>query len=167
MMTAFPLSVVQDCRSVMERFHCALLSGLWGMDLGEGCRVSLKARLDKTNPRGVHIGKHVSVARDAAILAHDSVEVRHLDTFIGERCAIGASAVIYPGVRIGDGCIIDAGAVVTRDIPPGSAVAGNPARIVEKNIRTGKFGVRLGGEKPVRPELPVAAAERSGEALQA
>ncbi|SBT09334.1 putative acetyltransferase [Candidatus Propionivibrio aalborgensis] len=43
---------------------------------------------------------------------------------------IAASATILRGVRIGRGAIVGAAAVVTRDVPPMSVVAGNPARIV-------------------------------------
>ena len=46
--------------------------------------------------------------------------------------AIGANAVILPGVAIGDNVIIGAGAVVTGDIAPDSVAAGNPARVIRK-----------------------------------
>jgi acetyltransferase-like isoleucine patch superfamily enzyme len=41
---------------------------------------------------------------------------------------IGANATILPGLRVGRGSLVGAGAVVTRDVPPGTIVAGNPAR---------------------------------------
>ena len=40
---------------------------------------------------------------------------------------IGIGAIILKGVRIGQGARIGAGAVVTRDVAPGTTVAGNPA----------------------------------------
>lgn len=43
---------------------------------------------------------------------------------------IGAKAVILPGVTIGEGAVVAAGAVVTRDVPPGSIVAGVPANMM-------------------------------------
>jgi acetyltransferase-like isoleucine patch superfamily enzyme len=43
---------------------------------------------------------------------------------------IGIGAIILKGVRIGQGARVAAGSVVTRDVPAGSTVAGNPARIV-------------------------------------
>jgi UDP-2-acetamido-3-amino-2,3-dideoxy-glucuronate N-acetyltransferase len=42
--------------------------------------------------------------------------------------SIGSGAVILGGVRIGEGALVGAGAVVTHDVPPGTTVAGNPAR---------------------------------------
>ena len=42
---------------------------------------------------------------------------------------IGGRVIILPGVHVGTGCVIGAGAVVTRDTPPYTIVAGNPAKI--------------------------------------
>ncbi len=46
---------------------------------------------------------------------------------IGNRCWIGAKAVILKGVELGDGCVVGAGAVVTKSVAPGAVVAGVPA----------------------------------------
>lgn len=43
-------------------------------------------------------------------------------------CDIGVGAIILPGVTIGRLAQVGAGAVVTRDVPPRTIVAGNPAR---------------------------------------
>jgi acetyltransferase-like isoleucine patch superfamily enzyme len=43
---------------------------------------------------------------------------------------IGPSATILKGVRIGAGSFVEPGALVTRDVPPRSRVAGNPAQII-------------------------------------
>ncbi len=53
---------------------------------------------------------------------------------IGKNVWIGAGAVILPGVTVGDNAIVAAGAVVSRDVEPGTVVAGVPARKI-KNIR--------------------------------
>lgn len=46
---------------------------------------------------------------------------------------VGAHAIILPGVRsIGPNAVIGAGAVVTKDVPPNTVVAGNPARVVRE-----------------------------------
>ena len=45
---------------------------------------------------------------------------------------IGCSSIILKGVTIGKGAIIGAGSVVTKDIPPWTIVAGNPATIIRE-----------------------------------
>lgn len=47
---------------------------------------------------------------------------------IGNRCFIGARAIILKGTRLGDGCVVGAGAVVSGEVPAGAVVGGNPAR---------------------------------------
>ena len=116
---------------------------VWKMDIGVGTAISTSAKLDKTNPQGIHIGTYSVVTFGAAILAHDYVNKLNRDVRIGDNCFIGAHAIILPGVTIGDGCIVAAAAVVARDVPSGSLVAGNPARVVEHNVKTTHYGVRL------------------------
>src|SRR2546421_10303089 len=115
---------------------------VWKMDLGEGTSISMSAKLDKTNPRGIHIGKYTTVTFGAAILTHDYVNNRDADVRIGNNCFIGAHSIILPGVTIGDSCIVAAASVVARDLPSGSLVSGNPARVVEANVKTTHYGVR-------------------------
>ena len=45
---------------------------------------------------------------------------------------IGAGAFVLRGVTLGQGVIVAAGAVVTKDVPPFSIVAGNPATLVRE-----------------------------------
>ena len=45
---------------------------------------------------------------------------------------VGANAMVLRGVTVGEGGIVAAGAVVTRDVPPYSIVAGNPAEVVRE-----------------------------------
>lgn len=111
------------------------------MDIDPSAQFSLSAKLDFTNPKGVHIGAQTYVAFDAAILTHDLTRGLYCDTWIGKRCFIGARSIILPGVTIGDECVIGSGSVVTRDIPPRSLVGGNPARIIRSDIEVlGAFG---------------------------
>lgn len=49
---------------------------------------------------------------------------------IGDHVWIGSRATILKGVTIGDGAIVAAGAVVTKNVEPGTLVAGNPAKFV-------------------------------------
>ena len=43
---------------------------------------------------------------------------------------IGSHSIILPDVKIGPNAIVAAGAVVTKDVPEGSIVGGNPAKVI-------------------------------------
>lgn len=45
---------------------------------------------------------------------------------------IGVGAIILPGVTIGKCAVVGAGSVVTKDVPPYTVVAGNPARFIKR-----------------------------------
>jgi acetyltransferase-like isoleucine patch superfamily enzyme len=117
------------------------LRRFFGMDIHPGCRISLKANLDRTNPSGIHIDDGTYVAFGAVVLAHDMSRVLTSDTYIGKNCFIGAHAIILPGVRIGDECIVAAGSVVTHDVPSHCVVAGNPAKVMREGITTVRWGI--------------------------
>jgi acetyltransferase-like isoleucine patch superfamily enzyme len=51
---------------------------------------------------------------------------------IEDDCWIAANAVITAGVTIGKHSVVAAAAVVTKDIPPYSVAAGNPARVIKQ-----------------------------------
>ena len=51
---------------------------------------------------------------------------------IGDDAWIGAGAMVLRGVTVGEGGVVAAGAVVTKDVPPYSIVAGNPAVLVRE-----------------------------------
>lgn len=53
-------------------------------------------------------------------------------TLVKRRASIGSNATILCGVTIGEGAIVGAGSVVTKDVPPHTIVAGNPARVIRK-----------------------------------
>jgi len=57
-------------------------------------------------------------------------EIPKLPVIIEDNVWIGPNATILKGVRIGRGSLIEAGSLVTRDVPPGSRVLGNPARVI-------------------------------------
>jgi galactoside O-acetyltransferase len=45
---------------------------------------------------------------------------------------IGCNVIVLKGVTIGEGAIVGAGSVVSKDVPPFTIVAGNPARVVRE-----------------------------------
>ncbi|KQS80011.1 acetyltransferase [Rhizobium sp. Leaf384] len=116
------------------------LRWVWSMDIHPSVVMSLSAKLDKTNPRGIHIAEGTYIAFGAAILSHDMTRSFRTNTYIGRNCFIGARSMILPGVTIGDGSIVGAGSIVTKDVPPRTAVAGNPARVIKTDIEVERFG---------------------------
>lgn len=50
---------------------------------------------------------------------------------IGKNAWIACQVTILKGVTIGEGAVVAAGSIVTRDVPPYTVVAGNPAKIVK------------------------------------
>ena len=53
-------------------------------------------------------------------------------TVVKKGASIGSNCTILSHVTIGENAIIGAGSVVTKDVPPGTIVAGNPARIIRR-----------------------------------
>ena len=53
-------------------------------------------------------------------------------TLVKEGASIGSGATILANVTIGQNAIVGAGSVVTKDVPAGTIVAGNPAKILRK-----------------------------------
>lgn len=123
------------------KLRIAFANRFWGMQIHPTARLSTSAKLDRTYPRGIHIGAETYIAFGAAILSHDMIRALRTDTVIGSRCFIGARSIIMPGVTVGDNAIVAAGAVVTHDVPPNTVVGGNPARVLRTGIRTGPYGV--------------------------
>ena len=147
-MTAKKPHILKQVRTTLHRkmagLRRAYLRHVWGMHIGRGARISLKAKLDFTNPQGIHIGDFTIITPLVQIFTHDFVRARHVDTYVGEFSFVGAGSIILPGVRIGDHCIVAAGSVVTSDVPDRTIVAGNPAREIKSNIQTGHYGMLVG-----------------------
>jgi acetyltransferase-like isoleucine patch superfamily enzyme len=153
-MATFPLiaTLRRKARNIAVEVRRVYLNKVWGMHIAEGCAISFEAKLDMTNPHGIWIGRDTAVSFGTAILSHDFVRRMHVDTRIGERCQIGAHSIVMPGVTIGDSCIVAAGSVVMRDVPAGSMVFGNPGRVMESGIVTGKWGLILSRASQAKPE---------------
>jgi UDP-2-acetamido-3-amino-2,3-dideoxy-glucuronate N-acetyltransferase len=53
-------------------------------------------------------------------------------TVVEQGASVGSGATILCNVTIGERAIVGSGSVVTRDVPPYTIVAGNPARIIRR-----------------------------------
>lgn len=153
------LSAVRtELRPLVMKLRRAYFNKFWHMNIGDDCQISFSAKLDKTNPRGIYIGDSTAVSFRACILTHDYSRRMTVETRIGRQCQIGAYSLIMPGVTIGDNCVVAPASVVMKDIPANSLVAGNPARIMDKGIRTGRWGILI-RDAPTPAQDPVVPAE--------
>lgn len=115
---------------------------IYGMNIAPDVRLSFKCRIDKTNPKGLTIGKKTMVTFDAIVLSHDYASRRHAaKTVIGTHCFIGCGSIIMPNVTVGNHVIVAAGSVVTKDVPDNCIVAGNPAKVIKEGIETIDYGM--------------------------
>lgn len=53
---------------------------------------------------------------------------------IGDHVWIAQRVTVMKGVEVGNGAILAAGAIVTKSVPSGAIVAGNPAKIVRRDV---------------------------------
>ncbi|MGB6405559.1 MAG: acyltransferase [Candidatus Sulfotelmatobacter sp.] len=51
-------------------------------------------------------------------------------TIVKKGASIGSGATILSNISIGENALVGAGSVVTKDVPPGSIVVGNPAKVL-------------------------------------
>jgi acetyltransferase-like isoleucine patch superfamily enzyme len=119
------------------------------MNIHPSAIIEPSAYIDRTWPRGVHIGAACYLGEQAVLLTHDMVRGLYLDTTIGARTFIGARAIVMPGLEIGADCVIEPGAVVIKSMPPGTRAVGNPAAITPIQLAPSTDGGEV--RPPVRP----------------
>jgi UDP-2-acetamido-3-amino-2,3-dideoxy-glucuronate N-acetyltransferase len=112
-----------------------------GAKIGARCKISSHTFICEgvTIQDRVFIGHNVTFINDRyprATTSSGEPQARDdwvcVPTLVEEGASIGSSATILCGVTIGRGAIVGAGSVVTKDVAPGTTVAGNPARPIRK-----------------------------------
>lgn len=121
--------MVRRPTSLKQRLQRMIQTRFWGMDIDRSAWIAETALIDRTWPRGVHIGAGCVIEEEVVLLTHDLTRGIYLDTTVGAGTRVGARAIILPGITIGQDCTIWPGALVNRDMPEGSTAIGNPARI--------------------------------------
>ena len=154
------LARLSSLRKLLTGMRLAFFRRVMKMDIHPTVEMSLSAKPDMTFPQGVHIAQYTYVAFNARILTHDRTRGLYMHTRIGQNCFIGGESIILPGITVGDNCVIGAGSVVTKDVPPRSIVAGNPAKVIRSDIDVGTYGRFLDAdatERQIREADPSAA----------
>jgi UDP-2-acetamido-3-amino-2,3-dideoxy-glucuronate N-acetyltransferase len=132
---------------------------LYGCEIGDGSKIGTFVEIQKKAKIGKRckISSHTFVCEGVTI--EDECFIGHHVVFINDRypraanpdgspqtdadwtviptrvrkgASIGSGAVLLCGVTIGEGAVVGAGSVVTKDVPPFTIVAGNPARVLRK-----------------------------------
>jgi acetyltransferase-like isoleucine patch superfamily enzyme len=111
-----------------------------GATIGKNCKISSHSFICE----GVHIEDNVFVGHgvmftndlfpratneDGGLQTEADWQV--IQTRVKKGASIGSNATILCGITIGEYAMVGAGSVVTKDVPPYSVVAGNPARIMK------------------------------------
>jgi acetyltransferase-like isoleucine patch superfamily enzyme len=76
---------------------------------------------------------------------NDPEKISAAPVIIEDNVFVGTGAIILKGVRVGKNSVIGAGSVVTKNVPPNSIIAGNPAvlvRSLDDNFDKSKLDVR-------------------------
>jgi acetyltransferase-like isoleucine patch superfamily enzyme len=112
-----------------------------GAFIGKNCKISSHSFICEgvTIEDNVFVGHNVTFINDMYPRAANSdgslqteADWTVIKTLIKKGASLGSSSTILAGVTVGEGAIVGAGSVVTKDVPPRTIVAGNPARIIRK-----------------------------------
>ena len=129
---------------------------LYGCEIGDNTKIGVFVEIQKNAKVGKNckISSHTFICEGVTI--EDDVFIGHGVVFINDTypratngngalqteedwkvepihvkkgASIGSNSTILSNVTIGENAIVGAGSVVTKDVPPNTIVAGNPARI--------------------------------------
>jgi len=107
--------------------------------LGVGTYVNASATIGAQG----RIGAQVVINRSASVGHHSEIEdfvsigpgaILAGEVKVGLGSLIGVGSVVLPKTQIGAGSIVAAGAVVSKDVEDRVVVAGNPARVVKRDL---------------------------------
>jgi acetyltransferase-like isoleucine patch superfamily enzyme len=151
---------------------------LYGCEIGDNSKIGAFVEIQKNARvgRNCKISSHTFICE--GVIIEDDVFIGHNVTFINDLyprattgtgvlqteedwvcgttlikkgASVGSSATLLCGITIGENAIVGAGSVVTKDVPPNTVVAGNPARQMRKLAKE-----EATNESAVsRPESPV------------
>jgi maltose O-acetyltransferase len=128
-----------------------------GLELGRETFIARGVYLDPGHPWLIAIGEQSGLSPGVVVMVHDASMKWHTGftriarVVIGDRVFVGAGAIILPGSRVGNDSIVGAGAVVRGEVPPGSLVVGNPAKLVADVASVARWHRKAVTRAPVWP----------------
>lgn len=152
------LCIADDVR-LGENVKLAKFINLYGCAIGDNTKIGTFVEIQKnaTIGKNCKIQSHTFICEGVTI--EDEVFVGHGVTFINDKypratcengcmqtdadwsvvptvvkqgASIGSGSTILCNVTIGERAVIGSGSVVTKDVPPNTVVAGNPARLIRR-----------------------------------
>jgi len=156
---------ISDDVKLGENVRLSRFINLYGCEIGDETKIGAFVEIQKNASVGrrCKISSHTFVCEGVSI--EDHVFVGHGVTFTNDSypratnadgelqtekdwrvertvvkrgASIGSGSTILSNLVIGENAIVGAGSVVTRDIPPNSIVAGNPARFLRSILPVSK-----------------------------
>ncbi|HEX8949405.1 MAG TPA: DapH/DapD/GlmU-related protein [Dissulfurispiraceae bacterium] len=154
------MSIAEDVR-LGENVKLAEFVNLYGCTIGDNTKIGTFVEVQRNARIGKNckVQSHTFICEGVSV--EDEVFIGHSVTFINDKypratnaggglqseedwavqptvvkrgASIGSGATILCNVTIGENAIVGAGSVVTKDVPPNSIVAGNPARVIKEVI---------------------------------
>lgn len=111
-----------------------------GASIGKNCKISSHTFICE----GVHIEDNVFIghgvmftndlfprATNADGSQQTDADWSVVETHVKKGASIGSNATILCGITIGENSLVGAGSVVTKNVPPNTIVAGNPAKVMK------------------------------------
>jgi len=121
--------VGQDC-------YIGADSKIWSAGLitiGNRVLISHNVNIFDSHTHPIRASKRHEQFMNITSIGHPTlIDLNESQVLIGDDVWVGAMATILKGVTIGEGAIVGAGSVVTKDVPPWTIVAGNPAKIIRE-----------------------------------
>jgi acetyltransferase-like isoleucine patch superfamily enzyme len=109
--------------------------------IGKSCKIQSHTFICEgvTIEDGVFVGHGVTFINDKYPRAtngngglQSETDWKVVPTIVKKGASIGSGSTILCNVTIGEKAIVGSGSVVTKDVPPDTIVAGNPAKVIRK-----------------------------------